>query len=325
MKLTRLSEELMSKIDEAISILALLGFPKAQQNERSALCLLSLVQLSENGSWKILKEPQMGVRAILDFCRNNYNKPYAENSRESFRQETLHQFVDAGLVLQNPDEPDRAPNSPKWCYQISPDAKKLLRTFNSINWDKNLKKYLAKFGKLAEKYKAERDSNLVPCHLPDDSELNLSPVIHSELIRDVIQEFAPRFAQGSRVLYVGDTGNKGIIHDSDYLKKLGIHVHERGKMPDAILYVEKKNWLFLIESVTSVGPVDGKRHSELNHLFGKSSAGLVFVTAFPNRQTMARFLPDIAWETEVWCADNPSHLIHFNGDRFLGPHQLQSN
>ena len=92
------------------------------------------------------------------------------------------------------------------------------------------------------------------------------------------------------------------------------------RMPDAILYLEEKNWLFLVESVTSVGPVDGKRHAELTHLFGQSSAGLVFVTAFPSRLLMARFLPDIAWETEVWCADNPSHLIHFNGDRFLGPH-----
>lgn len=310
----------MSKIKDAISILSLLGFPRAQQNERSAMSLLALIQLKEKGSWQKLSEPLLGVRAILDFCRNDYKKPYAENSRESFRKETLHQFVAAGLALQNPDKPDRAPNSPKWCYKISPEAKKLLISYKTPAWKKALFDYLAAVGKLAEKYQAARDLNLVPCQLPDGSIFSMSPGIHSQLIRYIIQEFAPRFAPGSKVLYVGDTGTKGLIHDIDYMQRLGIHVHERGKMPDAILYSEERNWLFLIESVTSVGPVDGKRHDELRHLFGKSSAGLVFVTAFPNRQQMARFLPDIAWETEVWCADNPSHLIHFNGDRFLGPH-----
>lgn len=310
----------MSKIEEAIRIIEALGFPRAQQNERSALSLLALVQLRENGSWQSLQEPRLGVRAILDFCRNDYKKPYAENSRESFRKETLHQFVDGGLALQNPDEPTRAPNSPKWCYQISPEAKALLITYGTAAWNKSLTAYLSKVGSLAQKYKAERDLNLVPCRLPDGFLVEMSPGGHSELIRDIIQEFAPRFAQGSRVLYIGDTGNKGVVHDQERLAALGVNVHERGKMPDAILYCEKKGWLYLVESVTSVGPVDGKRHAELTHLFGKAKAGLVFVTAFPNRQLMARFLPDIAWETEVWCADNPTHMIHFNGDRFMGPH-----
>ncbi|WP_223549272.1 BsuBI/PstI family type II restriction endonuclease [Pseudomonas sp. A-B-19] len=310
----------MSKIDEAINIIAALGYPRAQQNERSALTLLALIQLQESGSWQILKEPMLGVRAILDFCRNSYLKPYAENSRESFRKETLHQFVSGGLVLQNPDEPARAPNSPKWCYQISPEAKQLLMKYKTAHWDESLQKYLAGVGSLAEKYKAARDLALVPCVLPDGSGLQMSPGGHSELIRDIIQEFAPRFAPAAKVLYVGDTGNKGVIHDESFLAKLGVNVHERGKMPDVILYLEEKKWLFLVESVTSVGPVDGKRHAELSYLFRDSTVGLVYVTAFPSRQLMARFLPDIAWETEVWCSDNPTHLIHFNGDRFLGPH-----
>ncbi|MSP49699.1 MAG: restriction endonuclease [Alphaproteobacteria bacterium] len=261
----------MSKIDEAKSIIAALGFPRAQQNERSALSLLALVQLQEGGSWRDLKEPLLGVRAILDFCRNDYKKPYAENSRESFRKETLHQFVSGGLALQNPDEPGRPPNSPKWCYQILPQAKALLQKFGTPQWEKALERYMAEIGSLAERYRKERDLNLVPCHLPDGGIFEMSPGGHSELIRDIVEQFAPRFAPGATVLYVGDTGNKGVIHDDRFLAKLGIDAHERGKMPDAILYLEDKNWLFLIESVTSVGPVDGKRHAELTQLFGKSS------------------------------------------------------
>jgi adenine-specific DNA-methyltransferase len=310
----------MSKIDDALRILAALEFPRAQRNERSALALLALVQVRQRGSWRRLQQPMLGVRAILDFCRSYYARPYAENSRESFRKESLHQFVDAGLALQNPDAPGRAPNSPKWCYQISPEAKQLLETFRTRAWDESLAAYLARIGSLSKKYKAERDLNLVACRMPNGEVFKMSPGAHSELIRDILEVFAPRFAQGARVLYVGDTGNKGVIHDTALMAKLGIDLHARGKMPDAVLYVEDKAWLFLMESVTSVGPVDGKRQAELQHLFGPASAGLVFVTAFPSRQLMARFLPNIAWETEVWCADDPTHLIHFNGDRFLGPH-----
>jgi hypothetical protein len=311
----------MRKISEAIEIITALGFPRAQQNERSALSLLALIQLQENGSWQNLKNPLLGVRAILDFCRNDYKKPYAENSRESFRKETLHQFVSGGLALQNPDEPSRPPNSPKWCYQISPPAKNLLETYGTAAWTRNLANYLANIETLSDRYKKSRDLALIPCILPDGAVFEMSPGGHSELIKEIIEQFAPRFAPGSKILYVGDTGNKGVIHDEKFLQTLGISAHERGKMPDAILYREDKNWLYLIESVTSVGPVDGKRHAELSHLFGKSKAGLVFVTAFPSRALMARFLTDLAWETEVWCSDNPDHLIHFNGDRFLGPHQ----
>jgi adenine-specific DNA-methyltransferase len=313
----------MSKIDDAIEILEKLGFPNAQQNERSALSLLALVQLKKNGSWQSLKNPMLGVRAILDFCRNDYKKPYAENSRESFRKETLHQFVSAGLALQNPDYPTRAPNSPKWCYQISPNAKELLVTYGTPAWKKTLINYLASVETLADKYKMVRDMSRIPCKLPDGAAFHLSPGYHSVLIRDIIEQFAPRFAPGCKVVYVGDTGSKGVIFDEAYLSTLGVVVHERGKMPDVVLHYEEKGWLFLIESVTSVGPMDGKRHAELANLFGSSSAGLVFVSAFPNRTLMAKYLADLAWETEVWIAEDPDHLIHFNGDRFLGPHLMR--
>ncbi|HZW86283.1 MAG TPA: BsuBI/PstI family type II restriction endonuclease [Gallionella sp.] len=310
----------MSKLDEAISIITALGFPRAQQNERSALSLLALIQLHEKGSWQRLQEPMLGVRAILDFCRNDYDKPYAENSRESFRKETLHQFVAGGLALQNPDDPARSPNSPKWCYQISPEAKALLTTFGTKAWEPTLRKYLAAVETLADRYKKARDMNLVPCTMPDGKVLQLSPGKHSELIRDIIEQFAPRFAPGGKIVYIGDTGNKGVVFDEASLAALGIALHERGKMPDVVIHDTKHNWLLLIESVISSGPMDGKRHEELTELLKHSKAGLVFITAFPNRTRAAKSLPVLAWETEVWIADNPDHLIHFNGNRYLGPH-----
>lgn len=297
-----------------------MGLPDAQQNERSALSLLALIQLKKNGSWQNLAAPMLGIRAILDFCRNDYKKPYAENSRESFRKETMHQFVSAGIALQNPDDPDRAPNSPKWCYQISPEAKALLSTFGTREWKVALNAWHSGAETLGERYRKARDMHMVPCKLGDGSILELSPGNHSELIRDIIEQFAPRFVPGGRIVYVGDTGHKGVIFDETHLAKLGVVVHERGKMPDVVVHFEQKDWLVLVESVTSVGPMDGKRHAELSQIFGKAKAGLVYVTAFPDRNLMKKFLTEIAWETEVWVASDPDHLIHFNGDKFLGPH-----
>lgn len=309
-----------SKIDQAIEIIAALGYPRAQQNERSALSLLALIQLREDGAWRHLSDPLLGIRAIMDFCRNDYGRPYAENSRESFRKETMHQFVAGGLALQNPDEPGRAPNSPKWCYQIAPDAKRLLETYRTGNWGAALADYLAKVATLSAQYAAAREMAMTPCIVPGKGELLLSPGEHSRLIRDIIQEFAPRFVPGSRLIYVGDTGNKSIVFDEQRFAHLGVSLHGRGKLPDVVFHDEVRGWLVLVESVTSVGPMDGKRYAELTRLFAGAKAGLVFVTAFPDRGLMARFLSSLAWETEVWCASDPTHMIHFNGDRFLGPH-----
>jgi hypothetical protein len=150
--------------------------------------------------------------------------------------------------------------------------------------------------------------------------VTLSPGEHSELIRAVIEDFGPRFAPGSVLIYAGDTGDKRGYFDAARLARLGVEVDLHGKMPDVALYDSERNWLLLVECVTSHGPVDSKRHAELAGLFAGSAAGLIYVTAFPNRAVMKRYLGEIAWETEVWVADAPSHLIHFDGERFLGPY-----
>ena len=153
-----------------------------------------------------------------------------------------------------------------------------------------------------------------------NKEIILSPGKHSELIKAIVEDFAARFVPGGVLIYVGDTGKKWGDFDAMLLSELGVSVDAHGKMPDVVLYYPERNWLLLVESVTSHGPMDGKRHAELARLFANTTAGLVYVTAFPNRAIMRGYLGAIAWETEVWVADAPSHLIHFNGERFLGPH-----
>ncbi len=307
-------------ISIALEILRALGFPKAQINSRSALTLLALGDIGPQKTFAELTNPMIGITPIMDWVREQYSVQYAPNSRETFRRQTMHQFIDAGLVLYNPDKLDRPVNSPAAVYQLAPETIALLVGYGSSRWPDALDGYLAGKGKLAERHAREREMIQVPVTIGDGRMLSLSPGQHSELIRDIIEQFAPRFAPGSIVIYAGDTGEKIGFVDHERLVRLGITIDNHGKMPDVVLHYVDRDWLLLVESVTSHGPVDAKRHAELMALFSSSTAGLVYVTAFPTRATMARYLADIAWETEVWVADSPTHLIHFNGDRFLGPY-----
>jgi type II restriction enzyme len=305
----------------AHKILITLGMPRAQQNERSALCLLALLNLIPGKPWSKAEAPLMGITPIMDWIREHYQKNYAPNSRETIRRQTIHQFMDAGVALYNPDKHDRPVNSPKAVYQIAPATLKLLQNFGTKKWHDNLTDYMAERETLVARYAQERELNRVPVQISFGKTITLSPGEHSELIRTVIEDFAPRFAPGSILIYAGDTGDKWGYFDAAMLAGLNVDIDSHGKMPDVVLHYTRKNWPLLVESVTSHGPMDGKRHNELTRLFAGATAGLVYVTAFPNRVTMARYLDSIAWETEVWVADAPSHLIHFNGERFLGPYK----
>ena len=307
-------------IETANKIIVALGLPREQQNERSALSLLALLNLTPGKLWAKAENPLVGITPIMHWARDHYGKEYAPNTRETFRRQAMHQFCDAGVAIYNPDAPDRPVNSPKTVYQVAPIVLRLLRTFGTKEWNKNLTAYLAKRETLVAKYAKEREQNRIPVEIEPGKKITLSPGEHSELIRAIIENFAPRFAPGSVLVYAGDTGEKWGYFNNTLLADLGVRVNAHGKMPDVILHFTEKNWLLLVESVTSHGPVNSKRHVELKKFFAKSKAGPVYVTAFPNRSIMSRYLGEIAWETEVWVADAPSHLIHFNGTRFLGPY-----
>jgi hypothetical protein len=258
---------------------------------------------------------------MMDFSRKYYGRNYAPNTRETFRRQTMHQFIESGIALYNPDKSDRPVNSPKAVYQISPEALVLLRNYGSKQWQNSLKHFLSLGKTLVQRYAKDRTQKMVPAQITSEREINISPGEHSQLVKAIVEEFAPRFVPGGVLVYVGDTGKKLGYFNKKTLIRLGVTIDSHGKMPDVIIYCPKRNWLLLVESVTSHGPVDGKRHAELARVFTNSSAGLVYVTAFPSRATMTRYLSEIAWETEVWVADSPSHLIHFNGERFLGPYE----
>jgi len=308
------------KIDDARSILAAMGFDAERSNERSALVLLSLLHLRPGDTWSDASNPMLGTRAIMDWIRDHYGINYAANTRETIRRFTLHQFSSAMLIVQNPDDPQRPVNSPRWCYQIHPRAVDLVRTYGTDDFPATLATYQDDVPGLTAQYAAARELNRIPVTLHDGSFVSLSPGGQNELIKQILEDFCGYYTPGGIVLYVGDADDKWAVFDRDSLGTLGVEVDEHGKMPDLIVYLPSKNWLVLLEAASSHGPVDAKRHRELAQLFDGATAGLVYVSCFPNRATMRRYLTQISWETDVWCADAPTHLIHFNGERFLGPY-----
>jgi adenine-specific DNA-methyltransferase len=308
------------RVDEALRVLAELGMPKDQCNERSALTLLALLDLKPRTPWSRVKAPLRGITPMMEFFAAHYGKRYAPNTRETVRRQTVHQFLDAGLIVANPDEPDRPINSGKTVYQIEQGALELLRAYRSERWQPALRAWLSSVGTLKEKHARERQMQRIPLVLPGGQRIDLSPGGQNILIKQIVDEFCPRFAPGGQLIYVGDTDTKYAYLDEKSLAALGVSFDRHGKMPDVVVHFHARNWLFLIEAVTSHGPISAKRHGELKRLFSTSSAGLVFVTAFLTRQALTKYQGEISWETEVWIAESPSHLIHFDGERLLGPY-----
>jgi hypothetical protein len=309
------------RVGEARAALHLLDFDASRSNERSALVLLALLDLTPERRWTDADgSRRQRIVGIMQWLRDHYGKDYAPNSRETIRRQTLHQFVDAALVLLNPDDAERPVNSGLNCYQIAPTALTLLKSFDAPGFEARAAEYLKRVPSLRKRHAMRRHMSQIPVTLTDGRSVTLTPGGQNVLIKAVVEEFCPRWTPAGRTLYIGDAGRADPVFDSDAFANLGVALDKHGKLPDLVVHLPDRDWLVLLEAASSHGPVDAKRHGELSRLFAGCTAGLVFVSCFPSRDEMRRYLAGIAWETDAWCADNPDHLIHFNGKRFLGPY-----
>lgn len=309
----------MGKISEAQDILNQLGLPPAQQNEMAALTLLVLAGLVEESGWSDASSESYRIHDLLAGMKP-YGRIYAENTRETIRRQVIHQFQQAGLVERNPGDPSLPTNSPRTHYALTRLAIETISMYGSPGWDQARQTFHENRGELLQYLDQKRDFHMVPVRLPDGSALQLSPGAHNELQALVIEQFAPRFGPDAVLMYLGDTAQKQLYLADEMVSELGVALDAHDKLPDVVLWDSARRWLFLIEVVTSHGPVSPKRMIELTRLFANTEAGLIFVTVFPDFSTYRQYAAQVAWETEIWVAEMPDHLIHYNGDRFLGPH-----
>lgn len=310
-----------TRIAQAQVALRDLGLPRQQQNERTALVLLAILGMTPETDWSEATTPMLGITQLMDKFRDHWGKDYAPNTRETVRRQSVHQLIAAGVLVQNPDDPSRPVNSGLNVYQVTPEAYAALQHVGTPEWSAHAEVFRAEVGSLRERWAQEREQARIPVTLPNGDTITLSPGGQNPVIHAVVTEFLPRYAPGGHVLYIGDADDKWVVNEVDALAELGIVVDSHGKMPDVVVFDHVNGWLVLVEAVTSHGPMDAKRLDELNALFAGCTVGLVFVTAFPDRSVFKQWVGDLAWETEVWLASEPSHMVHWNGSRYLGPYE----
>ena len=304
----------MSKLEQAKDILEKIGMPKAQQADLCAYTLLALLNIKEKSKWNTATNEYIRIHDIMEFIKQNYGVAYAENSRETFRKQAMHHFRIAALIEDNL----KATNSPNYRYRITIEALNLIKKYGTKDWNKELAKYLKNHKKLISIYENKRNLTKIPVKINGEN-FEFSTGKHNELQKAIIEEFAPRFAQNSIVLYVGDTKDKDLYKDVELLEKLKISMGDHEKLPDVILYQKEKKWIYFIEAVTSVGPISPKRIVEITDMTKDCKLGKIYVTAFLDMKTFKKFTEQLAWETEVWLSEMPDHMIHLNGDKFMGP------
>lgn len=304
----------MSKFDEAKAILNALNVPAKQQNNMCCCVLLAMSNVLEDTPWKEATNNWIRIHDVIAFASDNYNITYAENSRETIRKQAMHHFRNAAFIEDN----GKATNSPNYRYRLTDEMLTLIQSYGTTKWSHNLAAFQKEHSSLVELYAAKRTMRKMPVKI-NGQNFTFSSGKHNELQKAIIEEFAPRFAPNSECLYVGDTTKKDLVKNVDKLRTLGFEITLHDKMPDVVLYSEEKNWLFFVESVTSVGPMEPKRIREIEEMTVGVTAGRIYVTAFLDFKTFKKFSETLAWETEVWIADMPDHMIHLNGDKFFGP------
>lgn len=304
----------MSKLEDARKILTALQVPKAQKKDMCCYTLLALAGLDEDGAWDSATNEWIRIHDVNVFLKEHYDVAYAENSRETIRKDAMHHFRNAAFIEDN----GMPTNSPKYCYRLTSEMVELVRSYGSDTWEQELKQFSRNHETLISLYAAKKTMQKMPVKI-NEMIFTLSPGKHNQLQKAIIEEFAPRFAPNSECLYLGDTTKKDLIKQTERLQKLGFDISIHDKMPDVILYTEEKDWIYFVEAVTSVGPMEPRRIKEIEEMTKGVASGKIYVTAFPDFKTYKRFSDSLAWETEVWLAEMPDHMIHLNGDKFLGP------
>lgn len=319
------NRQVQELINTTLHILECFGIPTdttPRRLERMAIAFLATGNIKKTSDFKSAKDLNsnfsLKTREIIEYVNEHFDENISSGSYDDIRRKDLKLLTVAEVVLQS--SPNAATNDSTRGYSINPAYAELLREFGASNWEKNVKDKLKNIEPLSEKLKRQRQITKVKVTLPLGGLLSFSPGEHNDLQKAIIEEFLPRYGSGAEVLYVGDASDKYLYLEKERLKELNFFKISHEELPDVIAYSKKKNWLYLIEAVHSSGPINELRLIQLEKLTRNCKADIVYVTAFLTRPKFRQFMSEIAWETEVWIADDPDHMVHFNGDKFIGPY-----
>ena len=315
-------EEIQKLIFDILDVLGEVGIPLTGTNrrlEKMAMACLAVGGITSDFADAKSSDDNyfLTTREIISFENEHYGENISPGSYDDIRRKDLLFLVEAKIVLNSSIFDVKATNNPTRGYALNPLFSDLIKHFQSEQWEYYLSVFKNKMISLQEELERKRDMEKIPVKLPSGMELQLSAGEHNVLQKYIIEDFLTRFGMAAEVLYIGDTSNKFLYRNDEILNRLHFFPLEHEELPDVVAYSENKNILFLIEAVHSAGPMSEIRVKKLKNQLKDCTATLVFVTTFLNMKEFRKWVTDIAWETEVWIADSPDHMIHFNGYKFL--------
>ncbi len=317
------NEHVQKLYSDMLDILVAVGIPvdrlsSDRRREKMAGACLAAGQISN--SFKEAKSVMNGsflkTRDIIKFENDHFGENISSGTYDDIRRKDLKLLVDEGLVVNSSELDQAATNNPNRGYTLSAPFANLIKMYGTSKWDKQLAYFIDVHQNAKEELERKRAMERIPVTLPSGVTLELSTGEHNLLQKKIVEDFLSLFGMGAEVLYIGDSIDKYLHRDTEALQQLHITL-EHGTLPDIVAYSCEKNLLFLIEAYHSSNPMNGERVSTLKQLVVDSGANVVYVTAFLNKREGLKHLKELAWETEVWFANEPEHMIHLNGCKFL--------
>jgi type II restriction enzyme len=319
------SVQIQKLINTTLYILDKFGIPTEttpRRLERMAISFLACGDIKKITDFKNIKDINdsysLKTREVISYVNENFNENISSGSYDDIRRKDLKLLTVSGIVLHS--SPNAATNDSTRGYSINPLYAGLIKIFGNKDWERIVISKLKGVEPLNQKLKRQRDLRKVNVTLPSGGKIEFSAGEHNDLQKAIIEDFLPRYGYDAEVLYVGDTSDKYLHLEKEKLEELNFFEISHEELPDVITYSKEKNWIYLIEAVHSSGSISEIRLLQLQKLTKNCTADIVYVTAFLNRPKFRKFMTEIAWETEVWIADNPDHMVHFNGDKFFGPY-----
>tara|TARA_B110000114_G_C15073529_1_gene390740 strand:- start:31 stop:1044 length:1014 start_codon:yes stop_codon:yes gene_type:complete len=320
------SVQIQKLINTTLYILDKFGIPTdttPRRLERMAISFLACGDIKKIADFKNVKDINdsysLKTREVISYVNEHFNENISSGSYDDIRRKDLKLLTVSGIVLHS--SPNSATNDSTRGYSVNPLYAELIKTFGNNDWEITVINKLKGVEPLNQKLKRQRDLLKVNVTLPSGGKIEFSAGEHNDLQKAIIEDFLPRYGYGAEVLYVGDASDKYLHLEKGKLEELNFFEISHEELPDVITYSKEKNWIYLIEAVHSSGPISEIRLLQLQKLTENCTADIVYVTAFLNRPKFRKFMTEIAWETEVWIADNPDHMVHFNGDKFFGPYK----
>lgn len=319
--------EIQKLIREALFIIEQLGIPTegltGRDKEKMAMALLAAGDVKKSSDWSKIKSANDGYGITTKQCIDFYNTYLDENmskgSYDYVLRDGLNKLIIGGIVDRSKPEANLSDSTRG--YRISAEYARIICKFGQSDWEKQVEIFNKTHKTYQERINQIRDIPQITVRTVDGKEFQLKDGEHNLIQQQVITEFLPRFGYGATVLYCGDSDNKyGVINEKDKLEEIGIHDLSQGKLPDVVAYSEEKDWIYLIEAYHTSNPITPERKFELEEMVGENAEKCIFITAFQSNESYRSCTEELAWETEIWIATNPDHMIHRNGCRFMGPY-----